>query len=132
MLQSAVLVVGVIFIVATLIADILYVPAQSAHPLRGRRGMTATTPQAAAPGSAPPVDTSELRLARRETLRALLRSKTFLIGFGIVGFWVVCAIFGSQIAPQNRSSRTPRHPQGAVRRDTGSVPTTSAETSSRA
>ena len=79
--------------------------------------MTATTPQAAAPGSAPPVDTSELRLARRETLRALLRSKTFLIGFGIVGFWVVCAIFGSQIAPQNAFAQdlldTLKAPSGA-------------------
>ena len=61
--------------------------------------MTAATP-AAAPGSAP-VDTAELRQARRETFRALVRSKTFLAGLLIVGFWVVCAIFGNLIAPQD-------------------------------
>jgi peptide/nickel transport system permease protein len=63
--------------------------------------MTMATPAAAAPGSAPPVDTSELRRARRETFRVLLRSKTFLTGLAVVGFWVVCAIFGNQIAPQD-------------------------------
>jgi len=33
--------------------------------------------------------------------RLLLRRPTFLIGAGIVVFWVVCAIFGHQIAPDN-------------------------------
>ena len=60
--------------------------------------MTATTPSVD-PGSALPVDTSELKRARRETFGALLRSKTFLAGVLIVGFWVFCAIFGEMIAP---------------------------------
>jgi peptide/nickel transport system permease protein len=60
------------------------------------------------PGSPLQADTSELRRARRETLGALLRSKTFLVGIGIVGFWVVCAIFGNLIAPEDplRTSAT--------------------------
>jgi len=42
---------------------------------------------------------SEAKIARRETLRQLIRSKTFIVGVLVVGFWIVCALFGSQIAP---------------------------------
>ena len=41
--------------------------------------------------SAPPAR-SPLNVQRRETLHALLRSKSFLAGGIIVGFWVLCAI----------------------------------------
>lgn len=34
-----------------------------------------------------------------ETVRALLRSKTFLVGAAIVLFWIVCALFGSSFVP---------------------------------
>jgi peptide/nickel transport system permease protein len=44
---------------------------------------------------------SEAEIARRETLRQLLRSKTFIAGVLVVGFWIVCALFGSQIAPHD-------------------------------
>ena len=44
---------------------------------------------------------SEARIARRETLRQLLRSKTFIVGFLVVGFWVVCAVLGSHIVPHD-------------------------------
>lgn len=44
---------------------------------------------------------SEARIARRETLRQLVRSKTFILGALVVGFWVVCAIFGSHIVPHD-------------------------------
>ena len=47
------------------------------------------------------VGPSPAAVARRETLRALLRSKTFVVGMLIVGWWVFCAIFGSAIAPQD-------------------------------
>jgi peptide/nickel transport system permease protein len=50
---------------------------------------------------APPVASSEARIARRETLRQLLRSPTFVTGTAIVGFWVFCALFGSVIAPHD-------------------------------
>lgn len=43
----------------------------------------------------------EAVLARRERLRLLLRSKTFLAGAVIVGFWVFCALFGRMIAPES-------------------------------
>jgi peptide/nickel transport system permease protein len=38
---------------------------------------------------------------RRELLHQLLRSKTFLIGATIVGFWVLCAILGGTLAPHD-------------------------------
>ena len=41
---------------------------------------------------APAVQPNARAAARRETLRALLRSKSFIIGVIIVGFWVLCAI----------------------------------------
>ena len=37
--------------------------------------------------------------ARRERLRLLFRSPTFLIGLVIVAFWVFCAILGSHLVP---------------------------------
>jgi peptide/nickel transport system permease protein len=38
---------------------------------------------------------------RREMLRQLVRSKTFLFGVVIVGVWVVCALFAGVIAPHD-------------------------------
>ncbi|MCY7303594.1 MAG: ABC transporter permease [Thermoleophilia bacterium] len=43
----------------------------------------------------------ERDIARRETLRQLAKSKTLIVGVLIVGFWVVCALFGSTIAPDD-------------------------------
>jgi peptide/nickel transport system permease protein len=41
------------------------------------------------------------RAIRRDHLRQLLRSKTFLIGATVVLWWIVCAVFGREIAPFN-------------------------------
>ena len=46
-----------------------------------------------------PAPGSEARAARRERLRLLLRSPSFIIGAAIILFWVVCAILGSRITP---------------------------------
>jgi peptide/nickel transport system permease protein len=43
----------------------------------------------------------EARLARRERLRLLLRSPAFITGCVLVGIWVVCAIFGTLLAPHD-------------------------------
>ena len=48
-----------------------------------------------------PAPGSEARTARRETLGQLVRSPTFLAGAVMVGFWVVCALFGSTITPHD-------------------------------
>jgi len=42
---------------------------------------------------------SEASAARRERVRLLLRSPSFLIGAGVILFWVTCAILGSHITP---------------------------------
>jgi peptide/nickel transport system permease protein len=39
--------------------------------------------------------------ARREVLRELVHSPLFVIGSLVLLFWIVCAIFGPQIAPHN-------------------------------
>jgi peptide/nickel transport system permease protein len=46
-----------------------------------------------------PEDHDEARLARRERLRLLARSKTFLVGAFIFAIVAVCAIFGPAIVP---------------------------------
>jgi peptide/nickel transport system permease protein len=53
----------------------------------------------AAPIAIPTRD--EAKIARRERLRLLLRSPAFVLGLVILGFWVVCALFGTLIAPQD-------------------------------
>jgi len=47
------------------------------------------------------VQLPEARTARRETLRQLARSKTFVSGAIIIVFWVFCAIFGYRVAPHD-------------------------------
>ena len=41
------------------------------------------------------------RRSRRERIRVVLRSKTFLVGAVIVGFWVFCALFGPAVVPDD-------------------------------
>jgi peptide/nickel transport system permease protein len=48
---------------------------------------------------APREDRDEARLARRERLRLLARSKTFLAGVFLFGVFVFCAIFGRAVVP---------------------------------
>jgi peptide/nickel transport system permease protein len=45
--------------------------------------------------------------ARRETLRLLLRSPTFMVGLLIFSWWVFCAFFGYAIAPHDPLGITP-------------------------
>jgi peptide/nickel transport system permease protein len=48
-----------------------------------------------------PTRPDEAKIARKERLRLLVRSPTFILGAILLGFWVVCAVFGTLIAPQN-------------------------------
>jgi len=48
-----------------------------------------------------PTRPDEAKVARKERLRLLLRSPTFIIGCVLLGAWVLCAVFGTLIAPQN-------------------------------
>jgi peptide/nickel transport system permease protein len=53
----------------------------------------------------PVEDTGALRAGqtevRRELLRELLHSKTFVVGSVVLLFWIICAIFGPLIVPHN-------------------------------
>jgi peptide/nickel transport system permease protein len=42
---------------------------------------------------------------RGELLRDIVRSKTFIVGAIIVGFWIICAIFGPLIAPHDPTAQ---------------------------
>jgi peptide/nickel transport system permease protein len=54
---------------------------------------------------------------RSELIREIVRSKTFIVGAVIVGFWIVCAIFGYMIAPHDPAAENlqaiNRAPSGA-------------------
>jgi peptide/nickel transport system permease protein len=43
----------------------------------------------------------DARVARRERLRLVLRSKTFLVGSAVLLFWIFCALFGEAVAPKD-------------------------------
>jgi peptide/nickel transport system permease protein len=53
--------------------------------------------EALAGTAATTVTVVEGRTARREQFRVLVRSKSFIIGAILVGFWVLCALFGELI-----------------------------------
>lgn len=50
-----------------------------------------------APPLSPALDSPQR--VRRETLRAIVRSPTFIVGAVVTLFWVICAIAGTHIAP---------------------------------
>jgi peptide/nickel transport system permease protein len=60
--------------------------------------MTAIAPAVPAP--------SEAAVARRERLTALVRSKTFLIGVLVVGWWVFWGIVGGRLTPYDPLAQT--------------------------
>jgi peptide/nickel transport system permease protein len=44
--------------------------------------------------------------SRQELVREIVRSKTFIVGASIVGFWIFCAIFGYAIAPHDPTAES--------------------------
>jgi peptide/nickel transport system permease protein len=49
----------------------------------------------------------DARLATKERLALLRRSKSFIAGSIIVGFWVLCAIFGELVVPEDPLASNP-------------------------
>jgi peptide/nickel transport system permease protein len=47
----------------------------------------------------PATQQSEAHIARQERTRLLLRSPSFIVGAGVIVFWVGCAVLGSRITP---------------------------------
>jgi peptide/nickel transport system permease protein len=69
-------------------------------------------------GAAPAIDVrAERRRRRREFLTALVRSRTFVIGFAILAFWALDAIFWRVLAPHDPQAVDPigtlKGPSGA-------------------
>ena len=58
-------------------------------------------------GARPATTAREERAAQRERLKLVLRSKVFIAGSLIVGFWVFCAIFGEALAPDDPFATDP-------------------------
>jgi peptide/nickel transport system permease protein len=58
-------------------------------------------------GARPATTAREERAAQRDRLRLLLRSKVFIVGSLIVLFWVICAIVGKAIAPDDPLATNP-------------------------
>jgi peptide/nickel transport system permease protein len=56
---------------------------------------------------APTTPASEDRAAQRDRLRLLTHSGTFIAGVLIVGFWVLCAILGETLAPDDPYATDP-------------------------
>lgn len=59
--------------------------------------------------------TDEAKVARGETIRLILHSKTFIVGSVIVVLWIVCAILGSHLTPKSpyaTSVNVFAHPSG--------------------
>jgi peptide/nickel transport system permease protein len=69
--------------------------------------MSATIEDPVAAAEAP--EPREERSARRERIQLLLSSPVFVVGALIVLFWIVCAIFGTSIAPQDPYAVNPVH-----------------------
>ena len=58
--------------------------------------------------AAVPTGRSEASVARRERLRLLVRSPSFIVGATVILFWVACAILGDHITPYDpRFDQTP-------------------------
>ena len=62
---------------------------------------TPLPPPGAPPVAPTPGRPSEARVARGERARLLVRTPSVLIGAAVVGFWIVCALFGEWIAPHD-------------------------------
>ena len=85
------------------------------------------------PGGTAPEDVPQLRRARRaELVRGLLHSKTFMIGVAIVTVWVISALTWRWITPVRPAGVDPVDTLRRPAARTGSAPTTSAATCSRA
>jgi peptide/nickel transport system permease protein len=58
------------------------------------------------PVAFPDAGPSEVRLARAETIKQLLRSPTFVVGNLVVGWWVFWALAGSKLTPRDPLEQT--------------------------
>ena len=124
MLEAGVLTVGAVYALASVLADLL-----SAALNPRLRGARMSAPDRRRCGQLP---RPRPAAGRASVWHAALRSKTLIAGLSILGFWIVCALFGARshrsiLTPTICSRRSRRRP-----RLIGSAPTSWAATSSRA
>ena len=134
MLESAVLTIGIVYLVATIIADLDVRAPEPANPVLDAMSSLGDLPVdfqgPIPPDVAPPAFVPISSERRDTTLRRLLASKTFVAGALILLFWICAAIFGTHFTKspyatgENSLTGSPVH--------TGSGPTRSGATSSRA
>ena len=123
LLTAGVLVVAIVYLVVTLVADILYALLNPRIRLRRPRVSTvAPTP--------PVTARSEARTARSERLRLLVRSPTVVGGALVIGFWIFCALFPGLVCPYNPIFDNHFPPNEARPGVIRSAPTRTAATSS--
>ncbi|MGH9272537.1 MAG: ABC transporter permease, partial [Ilumatobacteraceae bacterium] len=86
-------------------------PSSAASAVEGAAGAAVTDLVGDTHPLAAPLDNrAERRQARRERFRLLIRRPSFIIGSLILLFWIVCAVLGDRITPDNPISDffTPR------------------------
>ena len=110
MLEAGVLIIGVVYVLATLAADLLLTALNPRLRIGGTRMSVPSRrldPVAALDrrgGYLGPTGAAAVAAASRATpasWRLLLRRPMFFVGAAILLFWVVCAIFGHLFAPYN-------------------------------
>ncbi len=97
MLEAGVLTIGIVYMVATLLADVTFSLLNPRHPLRAARMSVGAVPVE----SAGAVSAGRARAFVASVVGQLLHSKLFLVGAAILLFWIICAIFGPAIAPHS-------------------------------
>ena len=98
MLEAGVLMIGIVYMVATLIADVAVLAAEPADPAGERRMSVGDDPGRVCRARSQAGTGASVR---GDLLRELVRSPLFLVGAVILLFWIVCAIFGNAIAPHD-------------------------------
>ena len=97
MLEACVLTIGVIYMLVTLIADISFSLLNPRIRLKARRMSAIADVEIESAGALH----ADRQVARRELISELLHSPAFLVGAFILLVWIICAIFGTAIAPHS-------------------------------
>ena len=99
MLTAGVIVIGIVYMLATLTADLHHGLDEPAHPTGRERLMVDVIVNPRPTGTDGRAGRVERAQARRETLRVLLRRPAFIIGNIIIIGWIICAVLGQRITP---------------------------------
>ena len=99
MLTAGVIVIGIVYMLATLTADLIIAWMNPRIRLDANTLMDVIVNPTPAGARWPPRPRPERSQARRETLRVLVRRPAFIIGNIIIIGWIICAVLGQRITP---------------------------------